>query len=167
MKSVERVNIIEQPLFSIDSAQHLINIQPNRIVASGTAEVGSLEEYGSVTTADTISGSLTMAAPLAFEINENSRIEVDAKELESIAADAVESARVFLDYQNNFEFGADIAVLLATDTTKFENGTADTLTKVGIDATKPTGRDFAERLTITDEQRTRVQGILEQAGIRL
>ncbi len=42
-----------------------------------------------------------------------------------------------------------------------------TLTKVGIDATKPTGRDFAERLTITDEQRTRVQGILEQAGIRL
>ena len=134
VKRIEQVNIIEQPLFSIDSAQHLINIQPNRIVASGTAEVGSLEEYGSVTTADTISGSLIMAAPLAFEINENSRIEVDAKELESIAADAVESARVFLDYQNKFEFGADIAVLVTTDTTGFENGTADTLTKVGIQA---------------------------------
>lgn len=40
-----------------------------------------------------------------------------------------------------------------------------TVTKVGIDATKPTGRDFAERLVIADEQRARVQGILKGAGI--
>jgi len=40
-----------------------------------------------------------------------------------------------------------------------------TLTKVGIDATKPTGRDFAERLTIADEQRARVQQLLKGAGI--
>ena len=30
-----------------------------------------------------------------------------------------------------------------------------TLTKVGIDATKPAGKDFAERLIISDEQRAR------------
>ena len=42
-----------------------------------------------------------------------------------------------------------------------------TLTKVGIDATKPAGNDFAERLTISDAQRTRVRGILERAGIKL
>ena len=42
-----------------------------------------------------------------------------------------------------------------------------TLTKVGIDATKPTGRDFAERLTIDDDQRARVRNILAQAGIKL
>ncbi len=42
-----------------------------------------------------------------------------------------------------------------------------TVTKIGIDATKPSGRDFAERLTITDEQRARVRGILERAGVRL
>lgn len=42
-----------------------------------------------------------------------------------------------------------------------------TLTKVGIDATKPTGRDFAERLVIADEQRARVRDILKGAGIRL
>lgn len=42
-----------------------------------------------------------------------------------------------------------------------------TLTKVGIDATKPTGRDFAERLTIADDQRDRVRAIIERAGIRL
>jgi UbiD family decarboxylase len=40
-----------------------------------------------------------------------------------------------------------------------------TLTKMGIDATKPLGRDFAARLTISDEQRKRVQGILAKAGL--
>ena len=42
-----------------------------------------------------------------------------------------------------------------------------TLTKMGIDATRPTGRDFAERLTISDDQRARARSILEAAGIRL
>lgn len=42
-----------------------------------------------------------------------------------------------------------------------------TLTKVGIDATKPTGRDFAERLTITDDQRARVQAIIAASGVKL
>ncbi|MPY69658.1 MAG: UbiD family decarboxylase [Alphaproteobacteria bacterium] len=42
-----------------------------------------------------------------------------------------------------------------------------TLTKVGIDATKPTGRDFAERLIISDEQRARVRDILMRAQVRL
>ena len=41
-----------------------------------------------------------------------------------------------------------------------------TVTKVGIDATKPTGRDFAERLTISDDQRERVRAILERSGMR-
>ena len=42
-----------------------------------------------------------------------------------------------------------------------------TLTKMGIDATRPIGKDFAERLVISDEQRTRVRGILEAAGVKL
>ena len=42
-----------------------------------------------------------------------------------------------------------------------------TLTKVGIDATKPSGLDFAQRLTISEDQRARVRGIIERAGITL
>ena len=42
-----------------------------------------------------------------------------------------------------------------------------TVTKVGIDATKPTGRDFAERLVIAEDQRARVRDILNRAGVRL
>ena len=40
-----------------------------------------------------------------------------------------------------------------------------TLTKMGIDATKPHGRDFAERLSISPEQRERSLRILKAAGI--
>jgi 3-polyprenyl-4-hydroxybenzoate decarboxylase len=43
----------------------------------------------------------------------------------------------------------------------------NTLTKVGVDATKPGGTDFAERLTITEEQRARVRNILRASGIAL
>ena len=42
-----------------------------------------------------------------------------------------------------------------------------TLTKMGIDATRPIGKDFAERLAISDEQRARVRGILAAAGVQL
>ena len=40
-----------------------------------------------------------------------------------------------------------------------------TVTKMGIDATKPLGRDFAERLTISDEQRARARELLAKAGL--
>jgi UbiD family decarboxylase len=42
-----------------------------------------------------------------------------------------------------------------------------TLTKMGIDATRPAGRDFAERLTISDEQRARARALLAEAGVQL
>ena len=41
-----------------------------------------------------------------------------------------------------------------------------TLAKVGVDASKPKGRDFAERLVIPDAQRTHVRGIIDGAGIK-
>jgi UbiD family decarboxylase len=42
-----------------------------------------------------------------------------------------------------------------------------TLTKMGIDATRPLGKEFAQRLAISDEQRQRARAILERAGIKL
>jgi 2,5-furandicarboxylate decarboxylase 1 len=42
-----------------------------------------------------------------------------------------------------------------------------TVTKMGIDATRPVGQDFAERLVISEEQRARVRGILEAAGVKV
>jgi UbiD family decarboxylase len=42
-----------------------------------------------------------------------------------------------------------------------------TVTKMGIDATRPSGADFAERLVISDEQRARARRLLESAGVML
>ncbi len=42
-----------------------------------------------------------------------------------------------------------------------------TLTKMGIDATRPADKDFAERLTISDEQRARARALLASAGVKL
>jgi UbiD family decarboxylase len=42
-----------------------------------------------------------------------------------------------------------------------------TVTKMGIDATRPTGRDFAERLVISDEQRARARKLLQAAGVKI
>src|SRR5882724_5461528 len=42
-----------------------------------------------------------------------------------------------------------------------------TVTKMGIDATRPTGKDFAERLVIPEEQRARARALLESAGVKL
>jgi UbiD family decarboxylase len=42
-----------------------------------------------------------------------------------------------------------------------------TVTKMGIDATRPAGRDFAERLVVSEEQRARARSILAAAGVKL
>jgi 2,5-furandicarboxylate decarboxylase 1 len=42
-----------------------------------------------------------------------------------------------------------------------------TLTKMGIDATRPTGRDFAERLTIADDARVRARALLQAVGVKI
>jgi UbiD family decarboxylase len=42
-----------------------------------------------------------------------------------------------------------------------------TLTKMGIDATRPSSKDFAERLVISEAQRARARALLESAGVKL
>jgi UbiD family decarboxylase len=42
-----------------------------------------------------------------------------------------------------------------------------TVTKMGIDATRPVGRDFAERLVIPETERAKARAVLEAAGLRL
>src|SRR5437764_13187616 len=40
-----------------------------------------------------------------------------------------------------------------------------TVTKVGIDATRPVGRDFAERVVIPDDQRAQARSLLTGSGV--
>ena len=129
---IENVNITETPEFSIDSVEQLINIKPDRIIASGNARVGSLSEFGSVTVQDTISGNLIIAAPLAFEITDDSKIDIAPSKLDDIEIEEIISGKVFFDYNNSMELGAEVSILLATDTTFFEDGLSDTLAQFSL-----------------------------------
>jgi len=131
-RSINNVNITQTPKFSVDSIEQLININPHRIIATGNAKVGSLNEYGAVSSLDSLSGLLTIAAPLAFEIDNDSKIELDPEEFDAISIDDLINADVFIDYENNLELGADIFVLIANDTNFFNNGQADTLAELTI-----------------------------------
>ena len=135
-KFIDDINITETPNFSIDSIEQLINVKPNRIIATGNAKVGSLNDFGSVSTSDSLSGLLRIAAPLAFEIDENSEIELDPKEFKAIEIDDLISAILFIDYENNLELGADVSILMATDTNSFHNGQPDTLAKLTIQSSQ-------------------------------
>ena len=131
-RMINNINITQTPNFSVDSVEQLINIKPDRIIALGSAEVGSLNDFGFVSTSDSLSGLLTISAPLAFEINENSDIELDHEEFEAIDINDLISAKVFIDYDNNLELGADVIVLMAADTSFFYNGQSDTLAELTI-----------------------------------
>ena len=131
-RMINNINITQTPNFSVDSVEQLINIKPDRIIALGSAEVGSLNDFGFVSTSDSLSGLLKISAPLAFEINENSDIELDHEEFEPIDINDLISAKVFIDYDNNLELGADVIVLMATDTSFFYNGQSDTLAELTI-----------------------------------
>lgn len=72
------------------------------------------------------------------------------------------ATRVRADDDIFFIKGAKSAILDPTSDPK-----TFTVTKMGIDATRPTGQDFAERLIIPDEQRERARSILAAAGVSL
>ena len=127
VKSIDHHNITETPIVSIDDAQQLINILPNRITATGKAEVGDSEVLGEVSNTDTLSGLLTVTAPLSFIISDSSIITIDPDKMDAVEVDGIKNITLFIDYHNEFEFGLDVTVLLATDTLHFDEGKADTL----------------------------------------
>ena len=130
---ISDINIIETPEFMVRDLQGLINIKPSSILASGTAQVGSLEEYGSVSTEDTLAGSFKILAPLSFTIDNESEISLEPALLDSLnVIDEIEYVTIFMDYENDFEFGVDAIVLVSQDTNDFKNGLADTLTRITI-----------------------------------
>ena len=135
-KFIDNKDITDSSKFSVDSIEQLINIKPNRIIATGNATVGSLNELGYISTSDSLSGYITIAAPLAFEIDENSEVEFEFEEFQPMEIDDLITASLFFDYDNDLEMGANISILVATDTNYFYNGQSDTLAKLMIEPLK-------------------------------
>ena len=129
--SISNWNISDSSTVIVPNASVLINIQPDQILAYGSARVGGDGTVGSVTSDDVILGELSVRAPLEFEIGQDALITIDPtllNENESeIVPEEIENIVLFVQYNNDFEFGSMITVLMSQDTLDFESGTADLL----------------------------------------
>ena len=129
--SISNWNISDSSTVIVPNASVLINIQPDQILAYGSARVGGDGTVGSVTSDEIILGELSVRAPLEFEIGQDALITTDPtllNENESeIVPEEIENIVLFVQYNNDFEFGSMITVLMSQDTLDFESGTADLL----------------------------------------
>ena len=129
--SISNWNISDSSTVIVPNASVLINIQPDQILAYGSARVGGDGTVGSVTSDDIILGELSVRAPLEFEIGQDALITTDPtllNENESeIVPEEIENIALFVQYNNDFEFGSMITVSMSQDTLDFESGTADLL----------------------------------------
>ena len=129
--SISNWNISDSSTVIVPNASTLINVQPDQILAYGSARVGGDGTIGSVTSDEIILGELSVRAPLEFEIGQNALITTDPTLLNEndsdIVHEEIENIVLFVEYDNDFEFGSMITVSMSQDTLDFESGTADLL----------------------------------------
>ena len=118
VSSIVQHNISENNQVVIPNAEALINIKPDKIVASGRATVGSLDMVGTVASDQFIEGEFNIKAPLKLYLTESSQIELDPEEVDTEDfPEELERIVLYADYNNQFDFGSQIEVLAAVDTT--------------------------------------------------
>ena len=125
-------NIHANPNIQISNASELINIRPDRIVARGSAKVGDLDSVGTVASDDSLSGVMSVRAPLMFLVDDGALISPDpvefVKQGDSLGIpDEIIDAALVMTINNQWEFGASVSVLLGPDSLAVENGEVDTL----------------------------------------
>ncbi len=129
--SISNWNISDSSRVVIPNASTLINLKPDQILAYGSARVGGDGTIGSVSSDEIIFGELSVRAPLEFQISEDALISTDPtlfnENSTEIIPDEIENIVLFVQYDNDFEFGSKITVSISQDTNDFESGAADIL----------------------------------------
>ena len=125
-------NIHADPSVQISGASELINIRPDRIVARGSALVGNIDSVGTVASDDSLSGVMSVRAPLMFIVDAGAVISPDPAELvaegDSLGIpDEIMDVAIILSIDNQWGFGADLSVLMAPDSVSLVSGNVDTL----------------------------------------
>jgi hypothetical protein len=139
-------NIHANPNIQISNASDLINIRPDRILARGTAQVGDLDSIGTVSSNDSLSGIMSIRAPLMFIIDPGALISPKPSEFieegDSLGIpDGLIDAALIMRINNQWGFGASLSVHMAPDSLSIENGEVDTLLS---------NFTFAPKISITD-----------------
>ena len=171
--SITNWNITDSSQVIIPDASTLINIQPDKILAYGSARVGGDGTSGTVKSTDMIAGLLSVRAPLELEIGPNASISTDpkldtkAEALETVPEE-IEDIVVFINYDNSFEFGSTLTVLMSRDTMDFESGAADILVDALLIKAGSAGVDSIDlndnRLGLFNEDSMYVQVLVNVLG---
>ena len=130
--SIHYWNISDSSSVIMPNAKELINIQPDMILAYGSARIGGDGTSGTVMSDQTIAGLLSVRAPLELEISPDAVITTDPElTTEADAGETIpgeiEEIKVFIRYDNEFEFGTAVTVLMDSITAHFDNDSADVL----------------------------------------
>ncbi|MFH1851289.1 MAG: hypothetical protein ABIA75_03000 [Candidatus Neomarinimicrobiota bacterium] len=123
--SVTNWNISDSSQVVIPDAADLINIKPDKIVAAGRATVGAEGVSGSVAADQYIEGQFTIKAPLELILTDDANIDMEPEEVDTEEfPQELERVVIYAEYDNQFDFGTQIEVLAARDTTYFLSGSA-------------------------------------------
>ena len=130
--SIHYWNISDSSSVIMPNAKELINIQPDMILAYGSARIGGDGTSGTVMSDQTIAGLLSVRAPLELEMSPDAVITTDPElTTEADAGETIpgeiEEIKVFIRYDNEFEFGTAVTVLMDSITAHFDNDSADVL----------------------------------------
>ncbi|MCH8836991.1 MAG: hypothetical protein IIA60_04205 [Candidatus Marinimicrobia bacterium] len=171
--SVSNWNILDSSRVIIPKGAELFNIRPNRLLAYGIARAGGTDAYGTVTSDQTISGIMTIRAPLEFEISPDALISTEPELLKQADSGAtvpgeIEEVVVFIRYENQFEFGSVLSVFMSQDTLSFDDGTADILVDSLMLAPDQSGQDSLllndERLDLFNQDSMYIQARIHLLG---
>ena len=173
ISSITNWNITDSSSVIIPNANELINIQPDMILAYGSARVGGDGTSGTVTSDQTIAGLLSVVAPLELEIGPDAQITTDPElateaDAEETIPEELEEMIVFIRYENEFDFGTAVTVLMSQDTLHFDDGTADVLVDSLLINADETGLDSLvlndERLGLFNQDSMYVQAKINVLG---
>ncbi|MCG2717020.1 MAG: hypothetical protein L6422_12265 [Candidatus Marinimicrobia bacterium] len=118
VESTVHQNIIDNPIVQIPNASALINIKPNRIIASGSASVGG---SGYVSVDQYIQGTMNISIPMSFEITDDATIDIEPSLVKEEIPEELEEITLYALLDNQFEFNGILQVLAAKDTLYFDD----------------------------------------------
>jgi hypothetical protein len=171
--SISGWNVTDSATVFVPDAAELVNIRPERILVYGTALVGAQDVLGTVTSSQGIAGMLSVRAPLELEITPKATIITDpdlltGEQAANTVPDEIEEVTMFLAYDNQFEFGVTLAILMDQDLIGFNTGTADVLVDSLVLNPNTTSLDSLllndERLGLFNQDSTYVQARVQVLG---
>ena len=110
----------DSQVITIFDAAGLINIKPDSIIAFGKAVIGGTNDIVTYRGDESFSGYFSISLPFVFELSDDAKIDLDIEKVDQNFPEDIESITVFVEYDNMFDFDANMSFLSSTDPSHFQ-----------------------------------------------